>query len=120
MAELPDGGRVLEVALGPGSLAIELAKRGCDATAAEIDAEIRTMGLSRPNAAMTRLTFRRFLLKNAYGAGHPADGGEHRLLDMRDRADQRQSGDPAGPLTGCRGDRGPHRPARLVKAYARP
>jgi ubiquinone/menaquinone biosynthesis C-methylase UbiE len=148
VAELPDGGRVLEVAPGPGSLAIELAKRGytvsgldisrtfikmarstaigagvsvdfrhgdaanmpfadgsfdltvChaafknftdpvgalremhrvlvpggvaligdlrgDATAAEIDAEIRTMGLSRANAAMTRLTFRRFLLKNAY------------------------------------------------------
>jgi ubiquinone/menaquinone biosynthesis C-methylase UbiE len=150
MAALPEGGRVLEVAPGPGSLAIELAKRGLmvagldisrsfvrmaseraegagvavdfrhgdaahmpfedesfdltvchaafknftdpvgalremhrvlvpggvaligdlrgDARRSDIDEHIAELGLSGVNAAMTRVVFRRFLLKNAYTA----------------------------------------------------
>jgi ubiquinone/menaquinone biosynthesis C-methylase UbiE len=39
-----------------------------DASPAEIDAEVAGMGLSWPNRALTKLTFRTVLLKNAYTA----------------------------------------------------
>src|SRR5438034_706066 len=55
---LKSGARVLEVAPGPGDLAIEIARLG--------DYDVAGMHLSALNAKLTKWPFREMLLKSAY------------------------------------------------------
>ena len=63
---LRPGGDVLEVAPGPGYLAIELAKRGYSVTALDISKSFVEIARGNADTYLTRWTFQLLLLKRAY------------------------------------------------------
>src|SRR5437879_6077844 len=66
-ADLPDGATVLEVAPGPGYLAIEDMSR--DATHADIEHEVNAMDLGRLSTFTTKATLE-MLKRRAYAPAH--------------------------------------------------